>query len=340
MPTMDIFNADGFSCAELTDAINVSPNIYGRTAELNIFPDKGVRTETVQIESKNGVLNLLETKPRGSGGTVGKGAKRTLRSLVIPHIPHEDQVKAADIQNIRAFGSETELMQVQDLVNEKLDDMRKKHDITREYLRMGALKGLILDADGSTIYNLFTEFSVTEKTVDFDFAASDAAQSKTLEVLRHIEDNLLGETMTRVRALCSSQFFDNLIGEEAVKRAWDNWQGESDRLGMDPRKGFNWQGVIFEEYRGTATYLEEDNTQTVRKFIPDGEARFYPEGTQSTFRTYNAPADFMETVNTVGLPYYARMQPGDFNRWVDIHTQSNPLPICLRPALLVKGTST
>jgi hypothetical protein len=31
-----------------------------------------------------------------------------------------------------------------------------------------------------------------------------------------------------------------------------------------------------------------------------------PEGT-SIFRTYFAPADFMEAVNTIGLPLYAKM---------------------------------
>lgn len=340
MAQLDIFKADGFSTAELTDAINVVPNRYGRAGELNIFPDSGVRTNSVTVEYKNGVLNLLKTKERGAPGTVGKGPKREVRTFEIFHIPHDDSIKAADIDSIRAFGSETELQGVQDAVNDKIINMRMKHDITREHLRMGALKGDILDADGTSILNLFTEFSVTEKVVDFDFAAADAAQSKTLEVLRHIEDSLMGDVYSRVRALCSPEFFDNLISEDAVKRSWDNWQGNSNMLGIDPRHGFVWNGIIYEEYRGSATYLNEDDTTTIRKFIPAGEARFYPEGTNSSFRTYNAPADFMETVNTMGLPFYAKQKIMDFDKGVDIHTQSNPLPLCLRPAVLVRGTST
>lgn len=340
MAQLNIFKSDGFSSAELSDAINVIPNQFGRAGELNIFPDKGVRTPSVSVEYKNGVLNLLETAPRGAPGTVGKGGKRQLRTFEIPHIPHLDSIKAADIEGIRAFGSETELMGVQEAVIEKLADMRAKHDITREHMRMGALKGDILDADGSSILNLFTEFAVTEKVIDFDFVASDAAQSKTLEVMRHIEDNLMGDVMSGVRSLCSPEFFDNLISEEAVKRAWDNWQGNSDRLGIDPRKGFQYNGVTYEEYRGSATVLNEDNTTTVRKFIPAGEARFYPEGTRSTFRTFNAPATFMSAVNTKGRPFYASQKIMDHDLGVEIFTQSNPLPLCLRPAVLVKGTST
>ncbi|WP_458695370.1 major capsid protein [Wolbachia endosymbiont of Phyllotreta cruciferae] len=33
--------------------------------------------------------------------------------------------------------------------------MRNKHAITLEHLRMGALKGIILDADGSELLNLY-----------------------------------------------------------------------------------------------------------------------------------------------------------------------------------------
>ena len=58
--------------------------------------------------------------------------------------------------------------------------------------------------------------------------------------------------------------------------------------------------------------------------------------TRRTFATYFAPADFNETVNTLGQPLYAKQEPRRFDRGTDLHTQSNPLPLCHRPALLVK----
>ena len=45
----------------------------------------------------------------------------------------------------------------------------------------------------------------------------------------------------------------------------------------------------------------------------------------------------METVNTVGLPRYAKLAPdGRFNQFVELHTQQNPLPLCLRTKTLCK----
>jgi len=38
----------------------------------------------------------------------------------------------------------------------------------------------------------------------------------------------------------------------------------------------------------------------------------------------------------LGQPLYAKQEPRDFGRGTDLHTQSNPLPMCHRPSLLVK----
>src|SRR5262245_57831808 len=135
MPAIDIFNSNAFSTVELTNAINVVPNTFGRLQQMNLFPGRGVRTTTVALERKNGVLNLLPTGERGAPGTVGAVGKRDLRHFEVSHILHSDSVLADDVQNVRAFGSENQMQAVQELVNEKLTTMRAKHDITLEYHR-------------------------------------------------------------------------------------------------------------------------------------------------------------------------------------------------------------
>ncbi|MCC6296613.1 MAG: major capsid protein, partial [Pseudomonadales bacterium] len=152
------FSNPAFSMANLTAAINLLPNRYGRLESLNLFPVKPVRFRQILIEEKNGVLNLLPTLPVGSPGTVGQRDKRKMRSFVVPHIPHDDVVLPEEVQGLRAFGSETELETVAGVMARHLETMRNKHAITLEHLRMGALKGIILDADGSTLYNLYDEF--------------------------------------------------------------------------------------------------------------------------------------------------------------------------------------
>ena len=62
-----------------------------------------------------------------------------------------------------------------------------------------------------------------------------------------------------------------------------------------------------------------------------------PRPGTSIFQTYYAPADFVEAANTVGLPIYAKQYRDEkLNRSVTIHSQSNPLALCLRPKAVVK----
>lgn len=325
-----------FSMASLTSAINILPNRYGRLEQLGLFPPKPVRTRQIVVEEYAGRLNLLQTKPPGSPGTVGERGKRKLRSFIIPHIPHDDVVLPEEVQGIRAFGSETEMEAVAGVMARHLETMRNKHAITLEHLRMGALKGQILDADGSTIYDLFNEFEITQQSVNFEIAAPTSSfdvRGACTEVTAAMEEALSGEYMTGVHVLCSQEFFKSLTAHKDVKSAYANWQ-QGIMLINDVRAGFTLGGVTFEEYRGKAI----DANGAVRRFIAPGEAHAFPLGTVDTFGTYFSPADFNETVNTLGQSLYAKQEPRKFERGTDLHTQSNPLPMCHRPGVLVKLT--
>jgi hypothetical protein len=183
------------------------------------------------------------------------------------------------------------------------------------------------------LYNLYTEFGIDQNFVDFDLSTPTTdIRAKCMQVLRLIEDNLRGEVMTQPRALVSADFFDALTGHANVKATFDNTAMAVQVIGGDIRKGFSYGGIIFEEYRGTAT----DATGATRKFIADGEGHCFPQGTMDTFKTIYAPADFLETVNTIGIPLYAKQETRQYNRGVNLHMQSNPLPMCFRPGVLVK----
>ena len=329
------FDTDAFNMTSLTASINLLPNTYGKLEAMNLFPQKSVRTRNIAVEEQNGVLNLLPTQMPGGASTFEGRTKRKMRSFTIPHIPHDDVILPEEIQGIRAFGTENELEAMANVVTDHLQSMRNKHAITLEHLRMGALKGNILDADGSTLYNLFDEFEITPKTVNFALGtAYTDVKKKCLEVLRHIEDNLRGEFMTGVHCLVSPEFFDALTSHSKVKEAYERWE-EGAALRNDMRSGFTFGGITFEEYRGQAT----DPDGNTRRFIASGEGHCFPTGTAESFVTYFAPADFNETVNTLGLPLYAKQCPRKFDRGTELHTQSNPLPLCLRPGVLVKLTA-
>jgi Phage major capsid protein E len=55
-----------------------------------------------------------------------------------------------------------------------------------------------------------------------------------------------------------------------------------------------------------------------------------------TFVTYGAPANLIETVNTVGLPIYARRLARPDGSAIDVKTEASPLLVNKRPKLAVK----
>jgi len=329
------FQADAFNVYELSQAIETLPNNYGRVRRMGLMPVRGVRTRNVVVEEREGVLNLIPSQPPGSPGTPNKTGARRVRTFQVPHLPLDDVILPQEYQDLRAFGSEDMMAELNAIMNDHLQSLKDKHAITLEYLRMGALKGLILDSDGSVIADLFSEFDKTQEVINFALSTdSTDVRGKCFQVLRHIEDNLQGEVYDGVHCLCDSQFMDDLINHPNV---YDTFLYQaSGQLRDDVRKNFSFGGITFEEYRGKATDMEG----TQRDFISTGEAHFFPTGTRQSFETVAAPADFLETVNTRGQLFYAKQEAKKYNRGIDLHSQSNPLPICYRPALLVKGTNS
>lgn len=329
MPTLDVFTGNAFNTISLTNAINKLPYKEGRIKSLGIFSPKGVRTRNVMVEEKAGVLRILSNLPWGSPAQQNVPQKRTVRSFSCAHFALADAVMADDVQDLRVFGQETGEQAVSSKVNEKMGEMKQDHEITQEYLMAGALQGVIKDGAGTTLYNLFTEFGVSEQSVDLTLASA-GTKGKILDVKRAVETTLGAIPFDHVHCICGSTLFQSFIQDDEVKAAYERYQ-DGAFLRTDQRRGFDFCGVIFEEYPGQVGSTT---------FLPATEFRAFPVGAPNLFQMIYAPADYMETVNTVGQPYYAKQRRMEFDRGIELETQSNPLPMCMIPAACVKITSS
>lgn len=364
MNITDIFNDDAFGLVAMTAAINNVDHVPGRAGELCfVGAGEGVATTTVAIESRGVALTLIPTSLRGAPAPKEKSDKANIRSVSIPQIKLEDTIGAHQIQGVRQFGSSDVLIGAQDVVNGRLAKMASRHDLTLEYHRLGALKGVILDADGTTVltdlFELFGFYNdnsgvgegsaivynsagvrtsggqAAPKIFELDLDADNSdpldLRLRTMEITRYIARSAktIVPATAQYHAFCGDGFFDALISRADVKAVFENTAEQQIRLGKNYAfQSFEFGGVIWENYRGT-----DDNT-TVG--IDSDEARLFLTGVPGLYAEYFAPADFMETVNTIGLPRYAKTAPDTrFNQFVELHTQQNPLPLCLRPQTLV-----
>jgi len=328
---IDIFSGDAFSMASLTEAINRIPYKPAQIGKMGIFETEGVTTKNVYIEERDGVLQLIPISAPGTPGLINKPQDRRARNFSTVHLQLDDAVLAAEVQGIRAFGSQSETEGVAQVVTRKIEQMRASHEVTLEWQRLGAVKGVVYDVDGVSVINdLYDDFDIY-RHADVDFDVNTAATDQkplAMAAVRDIEDALGMTAYDHIHALCGRTYFDYLVANDSITEAYERWQ-DGAFLRDTQRDGFLFGGIVWEEYKGTGI----GDTA----FIATGECRIFPVGVQGLFKTYFSPADFIETVNTIGLPFYAKQQLMDYDRGINITTESNPLNICTRPSVLIRG---
>lgn len=323
MADIAIFEDDAFSVSSLTAAINEQEYLPGRISSLGLFREEGISTLTVQIEKDGDTLALVPSGERGTSGLVVGGTKRTLIPFNTVHLPERFTIKADEIQGIRAFGTRSELQAVQDVVNKRLAKARRQLDATHEFQRMGALNGQVLDADGKTVLlDIYKSFGVNRQKLQMGLNSPDTElRVKCGEALDMQEEALGSVTSSGSRAMCGKNFWNKLIVHKSVKETYLNTMQAASLRG-DARESFEFGGIVWERYRGKVAGVA---------FVHDDKALLVPEGVPDLYISSFAPADYMETVNTQGIPYYSKIEPLPFNKGVAGEAQSNPLHLCTRP---------
>jgi len=171
MELQQALESEKFTVNSLTAAINNITQPPMRIAEMGIFEERGIRTTSMEVEFKDGEIIIVPEKERGADGTHTEDRNRKTFTFKAVHLPLEASIYADDIQNVRAFGSETELEQLDTLIAEKQEDHRMSLDATIEYFRAGALTGKVLGASGNVIVDLHAVFGIkaADVTNELDF---------------------------------------------------------------------------------------------------------------------------------------------------------------------------
>jgi Phage major capsid protein E len=333
---LDVFGNPAFGLAPLTDTINKLIYVPGRITTLGIFRESPITTTTAMIEERSGVLSLVSPTPRGGPGrTIARG-DRKLRPIAVPHFQIDDAVLAEAVQGVRAFGTESDVETVQGLVTERLQEAGDDLSITQEYNRFQAIKGIITYADGSTL-NTFDIFGITPNAIvylDIDNADDGELSTAIGGIVRAMGRQLGGTPFTGAYAFCGDNFYNKIRSNPEVRATFlQTPEAALLREGpIDPAFNangsfgrFQYGGIIWDNL-----YAEIDGAP----FVDTDEAQIFPLGAPGLFRTYYAPADYIETVNTLGKAKYAKQITMDNDKGIRLESQTNCLDICLRPNVL------
>lgn len=330
--------------ADYTDEILETPNTWGLIQKMGLFREVGVASRTVILDREQDYIRILPEKAWGSPASRSVATDRNSLPLLLAHIPHADYLTPEDVQDKRRPGS-TEADTATRVRAKKLMNMSMSQGLTLEYLMMGAIKGTIVGGSGNTIYNMFTQFGISQEEQSFDLDVGATIVNNKLRALkRYIETHVLnGMMLTGVGILASPTFFDAYVEHASIVDAYQQFQAFNQAMNLQPQRddlrqvGFRHQGVVCWEYNASGRILG-DASDTV--FIEADTAYAFPLGVPDMFDTYFGPAARFDYVNTNGVRLYAFEYVDPEGQYIKIDTEQNPLPICRRPQALVKLTAT
>lgn len=320
----------------LTAAINNMPFQPTALGDSGLFMYGGVSTLTVYIERQGSTLSLVPTAPRGAPGVAIGRNRRDMKPFQLAHLPMNDTVWADEVQGVRAFGSATEAEPFQARVDEVMATGKTKLSYTLEHMRVGALKGIVLDADGSVIADLFQEFGtagtpLTKTELTINLTVDDTpVRALCSRVTDLIDDALDGVMTTGYDGWVNATTFRKLVEHKTIR---DSFLGQSEAAalrGMIP-DSIDIGGITWRKYRGKARGVS---------MIEDGKGYVVPKGVPGLFIGRFGPANYRETVNTEGLPVYAKGIDRPDDKGVDVEMQSNPFHCCTRPKAVCHVTFT
>lgn len=337
-----------FTAMELTESINLLPNQWGLLGQLGIFEDIGVDSTAVAINYNNGFISLLASASRGSFPQADRGGDEGMLMFQIPHFPDMDNIEPKDLENkfaiVRAQGQAPRRRTLEDEMNTRLERIKFKHDVLREFQRMGAIKGQIYDGKMKLLYDYFVSFGATQQVFTFTFSDPNfAVREFTYQIARYIELNMHGDVSTGVEVLVDPEFFSALTSHPKVAPFYVA-NPTAERFQGDLRTGFAFGSLLFREYNAqvpTAPLTGILQQQTDRMsgslpFIEAGTGYAFPLGTRDTFKVYDGPAYHVDMVNQEGVPVFISTKVLDHGAGVELRHQSNPLALCRRPTVLVK----
>lgn len=355
MEIVDIFRQDMFSTTSLTAVVNKSPFTPRFLESLGIFTPNPIRSIDAGVMINDaGTLTVVPTTPRGSPPIEQIQRPEEVRTFRTPRIALGDTIHAHELQGMLAraitqsFSGGRDAMTLlnQDLQSEiafRVDgpnQLREKVENTKERMRLGAISGIVLDADGSTLYNWPTLFGVSLPTeIDFDLDNATPVAGALLKLITQTERAVLRAAKSgnlpnvRVIALCGDAFYDDLIAHPEVRETYMNWQAATDLRVSRAFKSFTYGSIEWINYRGS------DDNSTIA--IHTDKCKFIPVGVPGLFQEVLAPAESFEFVNTPGLPIYILQMPDrDRNQFVRLEVYSYPMYIATRPDVLFSGRRT
>lgn len=334
MATPNYFENKAFERVELVNTIGRRKWRPKQVTAMNLFNRRGAMTTKAAIEERGDAVSLIQTMERGAPASQYSAPKRKVRLAKIPHFRRESLIEAEELRDLRAYGSETAQATLEQIRNEHLDDLMRDYATTIEHFLMGALRGKLLDADGTELLNMYTFFEQDEPSeVASTLASTTAGEVRGIffDLVQSILDGA-GEDATEIdhiHCLASSGYMKALItSKDFIESVQHDPTASAALRDGHVFKTILWQDIVFEQARIGNSGL------TGGSWVPADKAIFFPVG-PPIYDLHFAPGRSFADLDSPGLPIYSRaIRDLEEDAWIKLQIESNPLAVCTKPELL------
>ena len=192
--------------------------------------------------------------------------------------------------------------------------MRDTLDANLERMRFGAIKGQVLDADGTVIFDLFQKFGYSQAKKSIKFGTGGDLEAQVLAAKNAVDKATAGKLRKGYIALCGAGFTDKLHTDDEFKRAYDRYQ-DSAQARTDMRDRIAYKNV---------DWIKCDDGIGSELYIPENKAYLFPVIPKMFIERYT-PGDIMWAVNQRGYPFYMTQKDLDHDMGVEIWGRSFPI---------------
>lgn len=235
---------------------------------------KGVDTTSVELTYDSALGKILpaaeraSTNTKTSGNTIGKSS-RNAKILKGVHITGFVDIDADEILEVPELTNDKSLVQFNEYMNDEIVALEESFEATREFHALGALKGKVLDSDGTELYDLWKLFDLTKpKPTSVNQANLEQALylDETLHDLKSkAKKKFKGKIVKGFMMLCGSEAYKAYTFSADVQDSHKNNKLKHVIDGFSD--GFNYQNVDFVEYEGGIGETE---------FIGENDSLFIP----------------------------------------------------------------
>lgn len=347
---------NGSTVVDWTEEVNEIPNQYGLLNGMGLFDGQGVATESIIFDKETSTTTMIPQVNRRQGtGFKNKERKLETFSIALPYFKHIDAIYPTDVQGWRMGGTPDQAEDLPNVRMQKMEDMKRNADITREYMKINAIKGKTIDPEGNTIVDMFTEFGVSQKAVDFKLGTNSTnLDNKIMEVVSYVNENAMtGGAVGTPIILCSEEFFakftqhPNMIGAYNYYNNNSGVQLNRDSLAEYRKWGvtysFEHKGVLFMSYN--AKFNKPDGTE-VRAFgttstdITKQEGYTIVSGMRNMYRGYFGPANTLSGANKPGSEFFLHEYRDPRDKFLELELEMAPLYFLTKPLVSVRVYTT